>query len=171
MSTLLVNLWGGPGTGKSTTATGLFSLLKRQEVLCEYVSEYAKDLTWKGDLQRLRNSVLVSGEQIERQRMLQDKVDVIITDSPVMLACLYSNNPYFKKALEYEYKSLCDFKTIEVFLERTKKYMESGRNQTETEALAIDKKAYSFLKSFDYTFEGGTEETIENLSSIIQEQL
>ena len=41
-STLLVNLYAGPGAGKSTGAAYIFAKLKMAGVDCEYVSEYAK---------------------------------------------------------------------------------------------------------------------------------
>jgi adenylate kinase family enzyme len=37
---LVVNLWGGPGSGKSTGACYIFAQLKLLGVNCEYVSEY-----------------------------------------------------------------------------------------------------------------------------------
>lgn len=43
----VVNLFAGPGAGKSTLATGVFHELKLQGINCEYVSEIAKDLTWE----------------------------------------------------------------------------------------------------------------------------
>lgn len=45
--TLYVNLYGGPGTGKSTGASYIFSKLKLAGVEAELVTEYAKDLVWE----------------------------------------------------------------------------------------------------------------------------
>ena len=44
--TLIVNLYGGPGCGKSTGAAYLFSKLKMAGVDAEYVPEFAKDKVW-----------------------------------------------------------------------------------------------------------------------------
>ena len=41
--TIVVNLIGGPGSGKSTTAAGLFYNLKKLGINCEMALEYAKD--------------------------------------------------------------------------------------------------------------------------------
>ena len=41
-NTLLVNLYAGPGAGKSTGAAYIFAKLKMAGIDCEYVSEYAK---------------------------------------------------------------------------------------------------------------------------------
>lgn len=42
--TSVINLIGGPGSGKSTTAAGLFFRMKSMGVRCELVTEYAKEL-------------------------------------------------------------------------------------------------------------------------------
>ena len=42
MKTLVINLIGGPGCGKSTIAAELFSRLKKMGVTCELVTEYIK---------------------------------------------------------------------------------------------------------------------------------
>lgn len=42
-NTIIVNLFAGPGAGKSTGAAYIFSKLKLAGIDCEYVSEFAKD--------------------------------------------------------------------------------------------------------------------------------
>ena len=44
---LCVNLFGGPGIGKSTTAAGVFNLLKLHGIETELITEFAKDLVWE----------------------------------------------------------------------------------------------------------------------------
>ena len=46
MKTIVINLIGSPGTGKSTLASELFSKMKWQGYDVELVSEYAKELVW-----------------------------------------------------------------------------------------------------------------------------
>ena len=46
-NTLVVNLYGAPGSGKSTGAAYLFSRLKMNGVDCEYVPEFAKSAVWE----------------------------------------------------------------------------------------------------------------------------
>ena len=46
-NTIIVNLFGGPGTGKSTGAAYIFSQLKLAGIDCEFVSEFAKDKVWE----------------------------------------------------------------------------------------------------------------------------
>ena len=44
---IVVNLFAGPGAGKSTGATYIFSKLKMLGIDAEYVSEFAKDKVWE----------------------------------------------------------------------------------------------------------------------------
>ena len=47
MSALVINLFGGPGCGKSTIAALLFGKLKQNGINCEMALEYAKDKVWE----------------------------------------------------------------------------------------------------------------------------
>ena len=87
--TIVINLFAGPGCGKSTTASGVFSELKRIGVNCEYVQEYAKDLVWGKNFKALSNQIHVYGEQHNRIFRLKGEVDVIITDSPPVMGMVY----------------------------------------------------------------------------------
>ena len=42
--TLVINLIGGPGSGKSTTASGIFYTLKKMGINCEISCENAVDV-------------------------------------------------------------------------------------------------------------------------------
>lgn len=46
-STIVVNLFAGPGAGKSTGAAYIFAMLKMHGIDCELVTEFAKDKTWE----------------------------------------------------------------------------------------------------------------------------
>ncbi|MFA5769712.1 MAG: hypothetical protein WC871_09270, partial [Bacteroidales bacterium] len=55
-NTLIVNLFGGPASGKTTCAWEIASKLKKQRLVTEYVSEYAKELVWDEKLDILDGS-------------------------------------------------------------------------------------------------------------------
>jgi broad-specificity NMP kinase len=88
-NTLIVNFFGGPGTGKSTFASGVFSKLKHLNYNVEYVQEFAKKLTWEKNNLALDNQFYVSGTQSYFQNMLIGQVDAVITDSPLLIGLLY----------------------------------------------------------------------------------
>ena len=66
MTTILplkvINLWSGPGGGKSTTAAGLFNIMKHMRLDVELVTEVAKDRVYAKDFQTLGNQLLITAE-------------------------------------------------------------------------------------------------------------
>lgn len=135
--TVVVNLYGGPGAGKSTTRAGVFHKLKMYGVNVEEVAEYAKDLTWEGRDYALSNQLYVFAKQFKRMDMLMGKVDVLVTDSPLLLSSVYANDRMpksFHKLVRHadEHPFRMDY-----FIERVKPYSTVGRNQTVDEADAI----------------------------------
>jgi hypothetical protein len=142
--TLLINLFGGPGTGKSTTAAGVFHQLKLQGVNCEMALEYAKDKVWEESEQVLGNQLYVFGKQFHRVWRLLGKVDIIITDSPLLNSILYyeDKNPFFPEMVVFEHSRL---NNLDVLLERVKDYNPAGRLQSEEKARALDVKIKGIL--------------------------
>ena len=154
--TKVINLFGGPACGKSTAAAGLFNLLKQSDVSVEYVGEYAKDLIYEGTLSLLSNQVHIFSEQFRRQFRLLDKVDYIITDSPLLLSCVYFDK-YNDKNLMYgpEYSDLTkkyfletyrQFENTNFLINRPEdKYCTQGRIETLDEAVNLDLSIKAFL--------------------------
>jgi len=142
--TIVVNLYGGPGSGKSTLMASIFSELKLNGINCEMAPEFAKEKVWEGSLDILANQLYIFGKQHHTIFRLLGKVDVIITDSPIILSLYYGKNcsNTFKKLVLEEYAKL---NNINFFVDRIKKYNPKGRLQTESEAKQIDKELLSIL--------------------------
>ena len=75
--TLIVNLIGGPGSGKSTCASGIFYQLKKLGINCELALEFAKDKVWEESIKTLDDQFYIFGKQYHKLFRLMDKVDVI----------------------------------------------------------------------------------------------
>ncbi len=171
---LIVNLYGGPGTGKSTTATGVFSKLKYLGYKCEYVSEFAKDLTYEKSFEVLQDNLFVIATQHHRSFILRDKVDIIITDSPLILPLSYINYKEFdygfiKNIVKYLYDK---YNTLDIFINRNNDdhaYESYGRSQTVDEAIGIDEDIKRKLKELDikYNTVNMGESTIDYIVSMI----
>lgn len=64
-NTMIINIYGGPGIGKSTIAAGLFNLMNvtyEGFTSVELVTEYAKDLIWENRLTTLQNQFYIDAK-------------------------------------------------------------------------------------------------------------
>lgn len=146
---LVLNLFGGPGCGKSTTATGVFHELKKRNIKSEYVHEYAKDLTWDENFNVLQNGIYVLAKQYHKIWRLQNKVDIVVTDSPLLLNMIYNTKHHDLT------RSLFDeFDNENYFIIRSKNYQQYGRTQTLDQAKEIDEKVKDVLTSYPFEILG-----------------
>lgn len=149
---IIINLFGGPGSGKSTTAAGLFYELKTMGFNCELVTEFAKHMTWKEDFNTLKNQIYVFAKQHDRMFHLMDKVDVIITDSPIIMGLSYCDWNAFPRSFEHLVVDVFnDPNSIQMnfFIERKGEYQQSGRSQTEEQAREKDREILDLLDRYD----------------------
>ncbi len=150
MSTKLkvINLFGGPGAGKSTTRASLFSIMKVNGINVEEVTEYAKDKTWEENRVALSDQLYLLGNQNYKLSRLQDKVEWVVSDSPILLGIHYSLPDYLPstfKSLVYELWDRYD--NYNFFIDRgNKPYSPIGRNQTSNEAKNIDNSIRCMLQ-------------------------
>ena len=132
---LVINLFGGPGVGKSTGAAYIFSMLKMQGINCELVTEFAKDKTWEHNTKALGDQTYVFGKQCYRINRCIDQVDVIVTDSPIVLSVIYNKNPKLGTSFNnMVFETFNSYNNWNYMLTRTKPYNPVGRNQTEAES-------------------------------------
>lgn len=141
---VVVNLFGGPGIGKSTTAAEVFATLKHMGINVELVTEFAKDMVWEKSVRTLDNQIFVFANQHHRLWRLRDQVDVIVTDSPLLLSLYYGNeeSETFEQLVLEEFNRFTNFN---VLLQRTKPYNPAGRLQTEVQAKQIDDEVRRIL--------------------------
>jgi len=150
MSAFVVNLIGGPGSGKSTTAAGLFFKMKLAGIKCELVTEFAKELVYDENWLDLKRQIYVLAEQERRQRRLVDKVKFIITDAPLLTGVAYIRDPRDRRAVEVSARSLFDsYSNLNFGIRRVKPYLAYGRSQTEAEAQAIDNDLLNWIYADD----------------------
>lgn len=150
----IVNLYAGPGTGKSTTAAATFAELKYRGVNCEYITEYAKDATWerRGPKVFLAQEYIF-GKQHFKIARVADEVDYLVTDSPILLGLVYTPPDFYLPSLKYVLREAYDrYDNLDVFLLRSKAYNPSGRNQTEDEARVKDIEIKEMLMKQNISF-------------------
>ena len=86
---LNINFFGGPGVGKSRTASRVFDELKMNDFNVDMTQEFAKELVYAEDWTRLGDQLLVAGEQHHRMFRMLRKVDYIVHDSPFVMGITY----------------------------------------------------------------------------------
>lgn len=161
---LIVNLFGGPGCGKSTTASGVFYRLKKAGLNVELINEYAKEKVWEGHINILEDQLYVFAKQLRKIRRLEGKVDVVISDSPILLCCYYMK--YNKHPIEYLHEMILHchnkMRNFNVFLERTKPYNHVGRLGSEESSKVKDQEIRDLLDAEEqpYTALEDNEETV-----------
>ena len=167
MKTTVINLFGGPGCGKSTIAAELFATLKKQGYEVELVTEYAKDKVWEESYKTLENQIYVFSKQLHRMWRLKDKVQFIITDSPLLLSIIYDKdkNEDLKNLVITKFNS---FDNINIVINRSTVYNQNGRYQNEEQANEIDKEIKELLISHDIPFQS---EDINNIIETILDEI
>lgn len=155
----VVNFFGGPGSGKSTQAAGLFYFMKMRGYNVELVTEYSKDLLYSGQLETMfGHQETIFGEQNYRLLRLWDKVDWAITDSPILLSAVYplivrarckDMKPWpamapFREMVRTQFNT---YDNINIWLQRPEdqEYQQAGRLQNRGEAIAADELIWKEL--------------------------
>lgn len=157
---IVINLFAGPSSGKSTTSAFLFYYLKSKNKNVELVREYAKDVVYEGSYHKLQNQIYVTAKQYKRLKDIEqnkkENVNLVVTDSPLRLGEIYcKNHGYFKEYLPLLHALNNEFTNINVLVNRVKPYNPYGRMQTEEESDQITKDLTDIIK-FDYSINGDT---------------
>lgn len=159
----IICLYGGPGTGKSTTCAGLFYFLKMAGYDCEMNREYVKEWIWEGRDIKHGDQTYFFAKQARRERLYISRgLDFIITDSPLVLTHFYGMkyDPVEQKyntslAMLKNHHGFCKdngYKVEHFFLNRGSEYNQSGRIHTEDEAIECDEDILDMLDSLNIKY-------------------
>lgn len=170
--TIIVNLFGEPGAGKSTGAAYIFAMLKIKGIDAELATEFAKDKLWEESKAVFENQNYIFGKQSFRLSRCKGKVDVIVTDSPILLSVIYDgdneNTEKHNNFVNYVFNVFDSFTNKNYFLKRVKPYNPNGRFQTEEEAGEIGCEIKDMLDKYvvNYTCKDGY---IDGYNEIVDE--
>lgn len=159
VKTIVVNLFGGPGIGKSTLAAEVFAGLKSIGVNCELVTEYVKKWAWEGRPISTFDQLYIFAKQLRAESQLYGKVNVIVTDSPFLLSPIYESIYGQGPSLTHSPSQnalvhALDAKVthLNFVLPRIYPYDVQGRYETEQKALEIDKEILHYLTAYSIPF-------------------
>lgn len=166
----VINFFGGPGCGKSTTTAGLFYTMKKKHYKVEMVTEYAKELVWENSREVLADQLYLLANQNRRLERLRGKVDFVIADSPLLIAAhygkLYGNHPEIIVPLCYDI--FHTYENINFVIGRIKPYFKLGRLGDEEQARQADESILQLLKDEKYYHVLDDENVLTNCINIIE---
>ena len=151
---IVINLWGAPSSGKSTTAAGLFFLMKINKMRVELIGEFAKELVLEQRENVFSDQNYIFAEQNRRIKRLEDhNYDFAITDSPLLLPLFYDEK---RTGLSFEYfadQEFHKYNNLNYFLVRRHAFEAIGRRHNEEESVTIERDLRDFLnkKTIDFT--------------------
>jgi len=177
--TKLINLFGGPGTGKSTIASGLTYELKKRNITCDTPYEFAKQMAWDQSHEAIKDQLYILGNQHRGVTRSYGKVDYIILDSPILLSLIYKkhyNEGYPANVYNQAFNQMVldlhfSYYNINIFLKRKDRlYNEKERFQTLEESIVLDDLCLKVLNenSVDYHILDTDDQVLNNILKIIK---
>lgn len=146
-----IGLVGGPGSGKTKLAMWLASEIAFAGYQTEYVNELAKE--WCRDDYVIRGwdqSYLFAHQIRSEDRWLRSGTQIIVSDSPPLLACAYARRdgmPYRDEMVPLLKRFDAQYPAIYLFMDRTGlPYSSAARYETPQAARAVDEIIRSTLE-------------------------
>lgn len=172
IKTVNINLWSGPGVGKSTTAATLFAELKKRRISCELVREFAKDLVWENRIGHFEQ-FWITAEQHRRQSILQGQAQVVITDSAIPMGIFHAPLAYQQELKNLIFKMISNWNSIDVLLYRdmTEWYEQNGRVENLSASLKKHESVSNLIKEFNESFISCHVNDIEVILSEVERRL
>ena len=161
MQTTILDMFGGPGCGKSTTAAYIYYRLKDANRNSELVREYVKDWAWQDRKITAFDQPYILGKQLHREAPLYGKVEFIVTDSPLLLSIYYAQRhspARVARGVEetvlgfYEQVAALGHHHQHIMLKRSKPYCTAGRYQDEQGARDIDNHLMALMDHLDMPY-------------------
>jgi nicotinamide riboside kinase len=150
----VVNLFGGPGCGKSTNAAGLFYEMKRRYISAEYVTEYAKAMVYERRHNILADQLYILAKQHRMlSRLAGHGIDFAIMDSPLPTSLFYLPEDYYSHFSPLLLEIYNSYENVNILLTRNHPYDPNGRTQkTEEEAIDVDNRIRVVLDQYGIPF-------------------
>lgn len=180
----IVTLYGGPGSGKSTTCSGIFHKAKLAGLNVEMNREYVKEWVWEGREIKAGDQTYFFAKQARKERQyMENGLDLIITDSPLVLTHFYGLKydqfeQKFNTSLQMlkQHHAICKYygyKVDHFIIDRPaiKNYNSSGRNESEEIAEQYDIEIAQMLDSLGIKYKRVTNTEDDDPSGAILGQV
>lgn len=140
---IVVNLFGGPGIGKSRIALELAGKLKSQGFDVEYVDEWIKEAAWLGYHDLFNQPDVIAANQRRKLETVKNHCTIVVTDSPLILTIPYAQHymtdwpqEAFEQLVLHLFKQ---YDNYNIWVNRNPAiYRQTGRRETIEQAAEID---------------------------------
>lgn len=137
-----INLFGGPCSGKSTTAAHVYSQLKRRGLNVDICRECAMMWVYEGRPITYFDGLTIFSTQLRNEDViLRGGVKYVINDSPIQLPVCYAKynrQSYWEHLVGVAREFETHYPSINLFLRRGKAFLQDGRIHNEQESKEID---------------------------------
>lgn len=146
---LRVNFYGGPCVGKSTLAALVYAELSRLGVRAELVQEFIKLWAYEGKRPDAYDQVYTFANQLwTEHRLARAGIKVIVTDSPILLQCVYTAE--LDRDIAQQLHTIATIfegchTSLNFFVQRRVAFDSHGRFQDATAAREIDNRILAYL--------------------------
>jgi len=173
--TIVVNLIGGPGVGKSILTAKLFARIKEEFISCEISDEFIKKKLREKALKSVESQIYIFANQQFQLFSLKNEVDVIVTDSPIIFSIVYDKSkcPMLRALILKEFNKYNNLNYL-VLRDESVPYEVEGRYQDAESAKKIDSQVVNLLtvEGIEYkTVYGVGETTIETILADVKAKL
>lgn len=142
----VISVYGGPASGKSTTAFSLYARLKKAGFNVEVAPEIAKEFVLEENNVALSYQLMVWANQCYRIYTAYRHADIVITDAPILLGAVYNEDasPAFIDVVFEQYHR---YNNINIVMPRQLERPHSmvGRVHSLTESISIDNQITHLL--------------------------
>lgn len=147
----IINMFGGPGVSKSTTAAGLFHEMKKRHFKVELIPEWIKgEGVWENRASLFGDQDYIFAHQHRMQRrLIGHDIEYAITDSPILLSLFYMP-PDFPESFRPFVREVFDsYDNLNIFIDRNPElpYTQAGRNENLDEAIQVDTNIRAYFRN------------------------
>lgn len=172
---LVVNIYSGPSSGKSTLASDVYVKLNRLGLRAEVPPEVAKIRSQRKDFGFLADQIAVFGETQHQINMAaRSGADVAVLDSPVLLSLVYAPKPYLQSFPSLVREVYDQYQSLDYFLVRdpNRQFSGVGRVHNEPESKRKDVEIIEMLhkQHIDFEYLNPSDDSTNNIvQSVLRE--
>lgn len=150
----VINFFGSPGVGKSTTALLITALLKRSQVDAEISPEVVKEYIHSKSEHLLAYQNYIFAAQDRQLRILQDsnEVEMAVTDAPLLNSVFYAPKTYPACFKELVFTVFNEYDNINFYINRKHTYTHQGRVHNENTSDLLSRQMKQFLTNNNISF-------------------